>query len=162
MAKLIGVGFSSEFENVFVPIQPSIFWTVQITYRIWRLRYIDSIPQQNLHTFMVEISQVSGLKGLTTLNSLSFKTTLITPLDIQTFHYYHPANHHHIRSHVFTDRKNVQQADDPQHDIEAVYHVTCTARGRVKSETNTNKKRHHCEAVKKVPLTGGPFFEFVA
>jgi len=62
---------------------------------------------------------------------------------------------------MFTDRKIVQQADDPQHHIEAVDHVTCTAGGWVKPEPQTNKKRHHCEAVEKVPLTGGPLFEFV-
>lgn len=63
---------------------------------------------------------------------------------------------------MFTDRKNVQQANNPQHHIEAVDHVTCTARDWVKPESETNKKRYHCETVEDVPLTGRPFFEFVA
>ena len=54
---------------------------------------------------------------------------------------------------MFTDGKNVQQADDPQHHVETVDHVTSTARGWVQPESETNKKRYHCETVKQIPFT---------
>ena len=53
---------------------------------------------------------------------------------------YHPSNHHHVRPQVFADRKYVQQANNPQHHVEAIYHVTSATRGWVKPESETNKK----------------------
>ena len=76
--------------------------------------------------------------------------------------HYHSPNHHHIRSQMFTDRKHVQQAYNPQHHVEAVYHVTSTTRGWVKPESETNKKQYHREAVKNIPFKGCPVFEFAS
>ena len=53
---------------------------------------------------------------------------------------YHSSNHDHIRSQMFADRKDVQQADDPQHHVEAIDHMTSTTRGWVEPESETNEK----------------------
>ena len=66
---------------------------------------------------------------------------------------HHSSNHDHIRSQMFADRKDVQQADDPQHHVEAIDHMTSTTRGWVEPESETNEKRYHRETVKKIPFT---------
>ena len=74
---------------------------------------------------------------------------------------YHSTNHHHIRSHMFANRKIMHQTHYPHRQIKAVDRVACTSRWWVDFESKTNKKQSKCKAVEAVPLTGCPFFEFV-
>ena len=74
---------------------------------------------------------------------------------------YHSTNHDDIRSQDLADGEDVKHPYDPQHDIEAVDHVTDLECCWVQAHGDGEEEQQHRTTIAQIPIAGGPLLELL-